>query len=119
LYVKTLFKDMHQPDEQSAGAFDPLKKVIYFLNADGNIDVYDLKTAESKETLELTLGYNTSEAEDAIDIDNSEVIDEYNTTTVVYTGMKNAEIGLLNTINGEIELPENSNCLMIHPLRSH
>jgi hypothetical protein len=104
LSVKTLFKDMHQPDEQSAGAFDPLKKVIYFLNADGNIDVYDLKTAESKETLELTLGYNTSEAEDAIDIDNSEVIDEYNTTTVVYTGMKNAEIGLLNTINGEIEL---------------
>ena len=102
--VKTIVKEKTQPDDQSTGAFDPVNKKVYFLNEDGNIDVYDAKTAEIKETLELTLGYSESEAEEEIDIDNADVYEEYNYTTVVYTGMKNAEIGLLNTVTREIEM---------------
>jgi hypothetical protein len=99
-----LFKGMNQPDAQSVGAFNPVDKVVYFFNEDGNIDVYDLNTARSKETIELTLGKTKEDAEDAGSEDNYDVIDDYNSTTVIYTGLAGAEIGLLNFIENQIEL---------------
>lgn len=103
--VKSLVEDELQPDQQSSGAYDPLKKLLYFFNQDGNIDQYDLKTKTFKETLELTLGFTAKEAEDEADeVDNEIAIADYNTTTVIYTGIKNAEIGLLNILNSEVEL---------------
>jgi len=102
--VKILEEGSFQPDEQSVGAYDPINKLVYFFNEDGNIEKYNALTREYKEQLDLTLGYSAQEAEDEIEVDNSIYIDDYNTTTVVYTGIKKAELGLLNTVNREIEL---------------
>jgi hypothetical protein len=103
--VKNIIEQSIQPDAQSTGAYDPVAKQLYFFNQDGNIDKYDFKTTKFSETLELTLGYTAKEAEDDADeIDNEIAIADYNTTTVIYTGIKNAEIGLLNVLNSEVEL---------------
>ena len=100
--VKYLYDGMKQPDVQSAGAFDPKKKFVYFLNADGDIDIYDYKDATFSETFELHLGL-TKEKDDGTQ-DNYDVIEDYNSTTVIFTGIPGAELGLLNYTERQIEL---------------
>jgi hypothetical protein len=104
--IIVLHKDMNQPDEQSAGAFNPKEKTVYFLNDEGHIDIYDLEGGEFQESFELALGKTKKEAdEDDEEItDNDDVIEDYNSSTVIYTGIAGAEIGLLNHVNREIEL---------------
>jgi len=103
--VRSFVRESIQPNTQSTGAYDPVTKQLYFFNLDGNIDKYDFKSIKFKETLELTLGFTAGEAEgDPDEIDNEIAIADYNTTTVIYTGIKNAEIGLLNVLNSEVEL---------------
>ncbi len=102
--VNVFAEGAFQPDVQSVGAYNAANKMVYFFNEDGNIEKYNALTAEYTETLDLTLGYTADEAEEEIDIDNSLVIEDYNNTTVVFTGIKKAELGLLNTLNREIEL---------------
>jgi hypothetical protein len=93
--VKNLFEGKNQPNEQSVGAFDPELKQVYFLNEDGDIDCYALKTGEYEKKIAL---YNA-------DIESiSSVFEDYNTSTVIYTGIKDKEIGLLNFESKEIEL---------------
>ncbi|MGB3006301.1 MAG: hypothetical protein WBC06_07320 [Chitinophagaceae bacterium] len=103
--VKTLFKGMNQPDEQTVGAYNPVKKELYFTSYDGGIESYDTKSAESKDYITLHLGIR-EENQDEVDLElnNEEVIEDYNSTSVIYTGIKGSEIGLLNYINKEIEL---------------
>jgi len=98
--TKQIRDGMAQPDEQSVGAYNFKDNLIYFLNEDGNIDVYDAE-GSYQEYFELTLGKTEDEADEA---DNSEVVEDYNTTSVIYTGISGAEIGLLNSLNNEIEL---------------
>ncbi len=103
--VKLLNEGSNQPDDQSAGAFDPQKNVIYFLNEDGNLDVYDFKEGEYLDEIELTLGKTKKDIDEDEDAaDNYDVIDDYNLSTAVYTGIAGAEIGLLNYSEKEIEL---------------
>lgn len=104
LSVKTIKEGMNQPTEQSVGAYDPINKQVYFFNEDGNIEKYNALNGEYIELFDLTLGYTADEAEDEDEIDNTLFVEDYNTTTVVYTGIKKAELGLLNTVNREIEL---------------
>ncbi|MFM7672298.1 MAG: hypothetical protein ACKO6Q_06880 [Bacteroidota bacterium] len=101
--VKILREGMNQPYDQSAGAFNPKGNVIYFLNETGEVEIYDAASGSYREKLELKLGYKK---DDAIDDDDYEQIfnDEYNTTSIVYTGIKGAELGLLNTLFNVIEL---------------
>lgn len=94
--VKTLFEGKQQPNEQSAGAFNPELKTIYFLNEDGDVHCYTLKTGEYEKTIAL---YNAD-----IESISSAFEEEYNSTTVIYTGIKDKEIGLLNAESKEIEL---------------
>ena len=103
--VKNLHEGMNQPDAQSAGAFNPLKNEVYFLGVEGEIDVYGYKWAEHNEYISLHLGITTGNP-DNLDLEknNSEVIEDYNSTTVIYTGIKGSEIGLLNYINKQVEL---------------
>ncbi|MBK6936641.1 MAG: hypothetical protein IPH18_06950 [Chitinophagaceae bacterium] len=103
--VKNLHEGMNQPDAQSAGAFNPLKNEVYFLGTEGEIDVYGYKWAEHNEYITIHLGVMAGNPDDVdLETNNSEVIEDYNTTTVIYTGIKGAEIGLLNYINKEVEL---------------
>lgn len=100
--VKILHKGKNQPDVQSVGAYDPSKRSVYFYNADGQVERYDPKDAGFKETIELHLG-KTAE-DDNVGSDNYDVIDDYNATTLVFTGLPKAEIALYNYYNHEIEL---------------
>ena len=100
--VTVLNEGMNQPDEQSVGAFNAKEKIIYFFNGEGNIEKYDLASGEHAGDIELTLG--KTKDDDFDDGDNYDVLQDYNNTTIVYTGITNAEIGLLNAVNKEIEL---------------
>jgi len=101
--VDVLQEGLNQPTEQSAGAFNPKENLIYFLNESGEVEIYDAKTRNYQEKLELKIGYEEYER---IDDDDFETIfnDNYNTTSIIYTGMKGAELGLLNIQQNVIEL---------------
>jgi hypothetical protein len=98
--VSELQSGMHQPEDQSVGSYDPKAKAVYFLNEEGFVEVYKYDDGSYDTYLELHLGY--TEADDLAD--NYDVIDDYNSTTVVYTGISGAELGLLNTDTKQIEL---------------
>lgn len=100
--VKNLFEGLYQPTEQSVGALNPLAKDLYFFNEDGNISVYSTKDASSKDEITLTLGVSKDD-DDGMN-DNMDVIEDYNSSTVIYTGIKGAEIGLLNITENQVEL---------------
>lgn len=100
--AEILHEQMNQPDEQSVGAYNPKEKMIYFFNSDGEIEKYDEDAVpNTDENIELHLGSTNSNT----DLEsNYEVIDDYNGTTVIYTGIPKSEIGLLNHAKMQIEL---------------
>lgn len=100
--VKTLYTGLIQPNPQSTASFNPKENVLYFLNEDGNIDKYSLAEGTFLDEITLTLGKTKNDDDD--DEDNSDVLEDYNSSTVIYTGITGAEIGLLNYISNEIEL---------------
>ncbi len=101
--IKTTFflKDKYQPDDNSVGAFNPLKQQVLFLY-DGEVFFYSMQGVESGQSLKINWGRTKSEgvAED----DDTWTQEDYNSTSVVYTGIKGAELGFINTTNSEIEL---------------
>jgi hypothetical protein len=104
--VEVLHEGMNQPDEQSVGAFDPQKKWVYFFNEEGNLDVYDLKDGKYQDNIELSLGRTKKDDEetDAALAGNYDAIDDYNRSSIVFTGIPGAEIGLLNHLESRVEL---------------
>ncbi|MFN8250966.1 MAG: hypothetical protein U0V75_03710 [Ferruginibacter sp.] len=100
--VKIDLEGKHQPGDQSVGAYNIAKKQVIFLsgseiwsyNADGT-------EAENKTTLHWGLTAKDGIAEDE---DVTETPEGYNNTTAVYTGLPNAEIGVLNIVDKQIEL---------------
>jgi hypothetical protein len=88
---------MNQPGEQSVGAYNAATKQVLFLSGD-KLYVYDAK-AQVKDSVEIHWGLKKGKDED--DIGSA---DDYNYTTVVYTGIKGQELGLLNTTLSQIEL---------------
>jgi hypothetical protein len=101
LSVTVLHAGTNQPDDQSVGAFNPKDKMVYFFNEEGNVDKYDYKDATFLENIGLHLGVAEKDADDMAD--NYEVLDLYN-SSIIYTGIPGAELGLLNYENKEIEL---------------
>jgi hypothetical protein len=98
--IKILHDDMNQPAAQSVGAFDPKSNVVYFFNEEGHVDRYNYREGAYEDYVDIKLGAaSDDEAEDNLD-----VIEDYNSTTVVFTGISGAELGLLNVFNNEIEL---------------
>lgn len=95
---------LHQPNDQSVGAYNSKDNVLCFFNDDGGLDVYDLATAEYKTNIDLYLGTEIKDSADADLSSNYDLIDDYNSSTVIYTGIKGTEIGLLNFIDMKIEL---------------
>lgn len=100
--IKTYYQGLHQPDEQSVGAYNPKEKEVYFFNTEGNIEKYDFTNGEYVEDIELHLGQTKEEADSMFD--NYDFLDSYNNTSVIYTGVKGAELGLLNHSDHQIEL---------------
>jgi hypothetical protein len=99
--VKILHKDMHQPGEHSVGTFNTKDNVILFLNEEGFVERYDIADGLYLDNVELKLGKTAMDADEA---DNAEVLEDYNSSTAIYTGISGAEIGLLNFTKRQIEL---------------
>lgn len=98
--VIVLREGMNQPNVQSAGAYNAKEEKVYFFNdEEGNIEIYDLSTSSYEESIELTLGRGKGKSGD-----NGDVLEDYNSSTVIYTGLPGAEIGLLNHEDNVIEL---------------
>lgn len=93
--VTVLHEGENQPYEQSAGTFNSKEKLVYFFNEDGNIEAYDFEAGVYLENIKLSLGGKS---------DNYSLIEDYNSSTAIYTGNTGAEIGLLNHTLKEIEL---------------
>ncbi len=104
--VKPLYDSvMYQPDEQSIGAYDPQKDAVYFFNPDGNLNKHNYKEGFYDSEILLHLGFtNQQEMDDKGVVENSEAKENYNSTPVIFTGIKGNEIGLLNYKNRQIEL---------------
>ena len=108
------FSGMNQPDEQSVGACVPAAKSICFLNK-GKITFYSMADASPAKSISIHWGRKKSEGPGEYENDENENTD-YNHTTLIYTGIKGAEIGLLNTTVSQIELYNIANGFMSQKL---
>ena len=91
----------YQPDANSVGTFNPAKKEVIFLN-EGAVSIYKMDGTNDRT---VTLQMNTKKAENNSGeqgSDNSP--DQYNTSSVIYTGIPGSELGVLNITKKQIEL---------------
>jgi hypothetical protein len=102
--VKTtiFLEGKNQPGDNSVGAFNPTKQQVMFLYGD-EIFFYSILGEESGQSLTINWGRTKKDgvSEEGEEIWTSE---DYNNTTVVYTGIKGAELGFLNITDSQIEL---------------
>lgn len=100
-----VFKEgLNQPDQQSVGAFDSKSDKVIFLSNE-SIHIYDLKKSDSISSLEIKWESVTEDDYYESDFyDLFETPEGYNSSTVVYTGIKGAELGFLNADFKEIGL---------------
>lgn len=91
---------MMQPTENCTGAYSMAKQEVMFL-LDGEVWFYDFYGYEVRDKLKLQWGREKSAGESA---DDPSTPEHYNYTTLVYTGIKGAELGVLNMLDTQIEL---------------
>ncbi|MCX6319698.1 MAG: hypothetical protein NTW29_20635 [Bacteroidetes bacterium] len=97
----TIFVEgMNQPGDQSVGSYSIAKQEVMFLK-DGQVFFYNMKGEELEGALTLQWGRVKS---DGVSSDDPATPEAYNYTTVVYTGIKGAELGVLNILDMQIEL---------------
>ncbi len=85
--IETISKVSKTPNVQSSAAYYPDKKKILYYD-DGNVNFCDAKTSQTDYSIHLSISANSV----------------YNKSTLIYTGLKQAEIGLLNTTKSQVEL---------------
>ncbi len=78
---------------------------MYFLNSDGNVDVYDYSTATYKSEIKLDLKFRQEpEVDSTGEEDKYYVLEYYNNSHLIYTGIAGAEFGVLNYLEKQVEL---------------
>ncbi len=82
---------MVPPDENSCGVLNCRKQEVLFLDEDGTIIRYKLPTGEKLESIKLE-GLNR------------DMMKNINRTSMIYTGKKKHELGLLDYVHHEIKL---------------
>ncbi len=92
---------MVQPDKQSLGVFDVLKKKICFLSGN-RILYYSLNGEALDEMVELKM--KTAESMEGELVEDEEMADMYNSSALCYTGIVNAEFAVLNYSLLQIEM---------------
>lgn len=103
--VKPLFEGSHQPDDQSVGAFDPKTNLVYFFdNTNLGLSAYNVKDGNFVNTIDIFLNIKSKEQKDTTIDTNEDLKENYNLSSVIFTGIKNQEIGLLSFFNKRIEL---------------
>lgn len=93
---------MNQPDAQSVGAYNPTAKQVLFLFLD-KVYMYN-SDAELQDSLMIHWGLKEADATAEDHEDNSMTPEDYNYTSLIYTGIKGQELGFLNTTGKQVEL---------------
>lgn len=94
-------EEKSQPDDQSVGAFDVIRKQVVFLS-EGTLYFYSSKG--EPQDLTITLSLDGSQEGDELSGGDDGPFSKYNSTTVCYTGIANAEYAILNVEDMKIEL---------------
>jgi len=93
---------MNQPDVQSVGAYSIARQQVLFLY-NGNVYFYSINGDVLDKTLQIQWGRTKSDGPGEEEEETS-TPEDYNSTTVVFTGLKGAELGFLNITEMQIEL---------------
>ncbi len=94
---------LNQPTEQSVGVFNPKSNQIYFLSGQ-QISRYNSEGIELEDSLiRIYPGVAKKENIDADD-DGTVLSENYNSSALIYTGISNAEFGIVNISQKEVEL---------------
>ncbi len=92
---------LYQPDQNSAGVLNTEDNEVLFL--DGlNIVCYSTEGTDKRKSIQLHFG--AMNASEATTLSASDFEQTYNTRSIIYTGTKGAEIGLLNVAKKQVEL---------------
>lgn len=97
-----VFKEgLYQPDKSSAGVLNTEDNEVLFL--DGlNIVCYNTDGTDKRKAIQLHIGSMNSK--DGIQTTTTDFNNNYNSRSIIYTGTKGAEIGLLNITKKRVEL---------------
>lgn len=98
--LTTILPGLNQPSTQSVGAYNVKNRFIYFLNKT-KIVAYN---SEGKQVEDSTISIMLNIPEDFKDGDEIYMEDNYNLTTIIFTGINKSEFGLLNYSKSRIEL---------------
>jgi len=99
--VDKIREGMHQPDAQSVGAYNPATKKIMFLH-NGYVHMYNSNGVET-DSMMINWGVKKTDGAQGGGIDD-EILEDYNYTSLIYTGIKGQELGFLNNTENQIEL---------------
>lgn len=117
--IKPLFSGQLQSAVNSVAAYNQRENVVYFLK--GSVVVtYDVATGKqvAEKTYTLKTGYTKKILPSAdYKIDSVQTLSKYNSTTLIFTGVTNAEFGLLNIETKEIELYSRQDGLLYQKLK--
>ena len=101
--LNVVHEGLNQPDVQSVGAYNPTTKKVLFLYT-GNVVMYNAD-AERMDSLTIHWGIRkTAGTQGGSNEDDEMTPEEYNYTTVIYTGIKGQELGFLNVAEKQVEL---------------
>lgn len=113
------FEGQRQPFPQSVGQYNLKENLVYFLK--GSVVVaYDANSGNPlpEKNILLKVGYTKASPPPADwKVDSFSVVEDYNSTTVVYTGIAKSEFGLLNIKKREIELYSAADGLLTNRLK--
>ena len=117
--VKPFLKGQLQPFPNSVAQYNMRENLVHFLKGSTVVSYNAATGAEDKtKTFLLKVGYGKKTPPPAdLKIDSNAVLINHNTTTVIYTGISNAEFGLLNVQTKEIELYSKTDGLLSQKLK--
>ncbi len=97
----TVAEGMNQPDAQSVGTYNFLSKQVLFLKG-SMVSMYN-KSQSPVDSIAIHWG--RKKADGAADNEDTGITPEdYNYTSLIYTGVKGQELGFLNVTNKQVEL---------------
>ncbi len=92
---------MNQPDANSAGVLNTNENEVMFL-VGMNIACYSVDGSNKSKNITLHVG--AASAADDAQLTEADFENTYNMRSLIYTGKKGAEIGLLNVVKKQVEL---------------
>lgn len=95
-------EEMAQPNEQSVGTYHPIRNEVMFLKGN-QVSLYS-NVGSTNNEVDLRIGLTKADDIGEDFEQSDETPEDYNSTTVIYTGIKNAELGILNKTDKQIEL---------------